>query len=362
MTISFAGFATPFVVLAAFIAAICAAVSIGQMAKRLPSAGSFFTYNSASLGKGAGFVSGHLLAFGYIVFVPAGVAASAYFFSHFLDDIAGWKVNENIILVVLLAAIVFLAYEGLATSASVDMIILIVEILVIVALAVTILFKGGASGSPSGWEFFNPANSLNGKFSDLALAMVFTMVIFTGFESGATLGEESRDPKRTIPRGLLGAVLIVGVFYLLVSYSEMKGVASADMPKFAADPNQLNALTNEYWSPSATWLIDLVVALSTLAFTISTFNSGARLLFAMGREHVLPLALSKVSKRHTPPHLNFCDWRVLARRRTALIDRQGRFHRICIPRCRMWTGVHHHVHGHLHRRGRHLQPPVALRT
>lgn len=98
VTISFAGFATPFVVLAAFIAAICAAVAIGQMAKRLPSAGSFFTYNSAALGKGAGFVSGHLLAFGYIVFVPAGAAASAYFFSHFLDDIAGWKINENIIL------------------------------------------------------------------------------------------------------------------------------------------------------------------------------------------------------------------------------------------------------------------------
>jgi amino acid transporter len=296
--ISFAGYATPLVVLLSFVAAVCAAVTVGQFARRLPSAGSFYTYNSAALGRPAGFVTGHLLTFAYIVFVPAGAAASGTFFSAFLNDAFHVHVSENLLLIIFVLFIMFLAYEGISTSASVDLIVLIVEMAVIVGLAATILAKGGAG--PSGWHLFDPGNSLHHRFSDLSLAMVYTVVIFTGFESGAVLGEESRNPRRTIPRGLLGAVTVVGIFYLFVSYAEMNGVAPGKLAGFVSSPSQLKLLTGQYWSPGAMWLIDLVVALSTLAFTISTFNSGARLLFAMGREHMLPHKFAATSHRRTP--------------------------------------------------------------
>ena len=106
--------------------------------------------------------------------------------------------------------------------------------LVILALAFTILGKGGPG--LGGLQPFNPANTLNGKFSDITLAMVYTVVIFTGFESAAVLGEESRNPRRTVPRGIFGAVIIVGLFYLIVSYAESQGVAAKNMAAFAANP------------------------------------------------------------------------------------------------------------------------------
>ena len=296
--ISFAGYATPLVVLLSFIAALCASVTVGQFAKRLPSAGSFFTYNSTALGQPTGFVTGHLLTFAYIVFVPAGAAASGTFFSAFFHDAFNVNINENVLLVIVVLFIMLLAFEGISTSASVDLIVLTFELAVIVALAATILGKGGPG--PAGWHLFDPGNSLHHRFSDLSLAMVYTVVIFTGFESGAVLAEESRNPRRIIPRGLLGAVTVVGLFYLFVSYSEMHGVAPRQLNAFVSSPSQLNFLTGRYWSSSVLWLIDLVVALSTLAFTISTFNSGARLLFAMGRERMLPRQFAAVSKRRTP--------------------------------------------------------------
>jgi amino acid transporter len=298
VAVSFAGYATPLVVLLSFVAALCAASCVAQFAQRLPSAGSFFTYNAAGLGKPAGFVSGWLMAFAYVIFVPAGVGATASFLTDFFQAAFHVSISENIFVVVVIAFIALLAYEGIQTSASVDIIVLVVEMVVITAVAVTIFARGGAG--PVGGTLFNPANTIGHSFGNLALGMVYTVVIFTGFESGAVLGEESRDPQRIIPRGIFGAVTIVGLFYLFVAWAEMHGVSPAALASFAASSTQLQFLTSHYWSASVLWLIDLVVALSTLAFTISTFNAGVRLLFAMGRERVLPHSLASVSRRHTP--------------------------------------------------------------
>jgi amino acid transporter len=298
VAVSFAGYSTPLVVLLSFVAALAAASCIAQFARRLPSAGSFFTYNAHALGPPAGFASGWLMAFAYIIFVPAGIGAAASFFTDFVHAAFGVTINENIFLVIILALIALLAYEGISTSASVDMVVLAFEMLVITALAVTIFARGGAG--PVGGALFNPANTIGHTFGHLALGMVYTVVIFTGFESGAVLGEESRDPRRIVPRGIFGAVTVVGIFYLFVAWAEMHGVGSKALPGFAASSTQLQFLTGRYWSASVLWLIDLVVAMSTLAFTISSFNAGVRLLFAMGRERVLPAALAKVSTRKTP--------------------------------------------------------------
>ncbi|HEY1689949.1 MAG TPA: APC family permease [Solirubrobacteraceae bacterium] len=294
----FAGFATPFVVLIAMLGALFASNSVAQLARRIPSAGSLYTYNATALGKPAGFVSGWVMTFAYILWVPSGIGATGQFFSQFFQSAFSVSINENILLVIVLGIVVLLAYRGIAASAAVDLIVLAVEMLVIVGLAVTILAKGGPG--LHGLEPFNPANTLNGKFSDITLAMVYTVVIFTGFESGAVLGEESREPRRTIPRGIFGAVVIVGLFYLFVSYSEAQGVAPKSIEAFASNPNELNYLSNIFWSSSWAWLIDLVVALSTMAFVLAAFNAAVRLVFAMGREQMLPRRLATLSRFKTP--------------------------------------------------------------
>src|SRR5450755_993656 len=79
IVVSYAGFASPLVVLIAFAASLCCANSIAEFARRLPSAGSLYTYNSRGLGRVGGFLTGWMMIFAYALYVPAGIAlTSAY--------------------------------------------------------------------------------------------------------------------------------------------------------------------------------------------------------------------------------------------------------------------------------------------
>jgi len=68
--VSYAGFASPLVVLVTFAASLCCALSIAEFARRVPSAGWAYTYNSRGLGQTAGFLTGWMMIFGYALFLP----------------------------------------------------------------------------------------------------------------------------------------------------------------------------------------------------------------------------------------------------------------------------------------------------
>ena len=84
IVVSYAGFASPLVVLITFVASLCCAISIAEFARRLPSAGSLYTYNSRGLGPTAGFLTGWMMVFGYALFVPAGIALTSAYASQLL--------------------------------------------------------------------------------------------------------------------------------------------------------------------------------------------------------------------------------------------------------------------------------------
>jgi Amino acid permease len=79
LVLAYAGFASPLVILITFAGSLCCALSIGEFAGRLPSAGWAYTYNSRGLGPAAGFLTGWMMIFGYVLFVPAGVALTSTF-------------------------------------------------------------------------------------------------------------------------------------------------------------------------------------------------------------------------------------------------------------------------------------------
>jgi len=83
---SYAGFASPLVVVVTFVASLCCAISIGELARRVPTAGWAYTYNSRGLGPTAGFLTGWMMIFGYALFVPAGIALTSVYASRLADD------------------------------------------------------------------------------------------------------------------------------------------------------------------------------------------------------------------------------------------------------------------------------------
>jgi amino acid transporter len=298
IVVSYAGFASPLVVLIAFAASLCCASSIAEFARRLPSAGSLYTYGSRGLGRTGGFLTGWMMVFAYVLYVPAGIALTSAYTSQLLAGAWHVAVSPRALFVIIVAAVALVAYLGIKTSTSVDLVLVVGEVAVIATLALTILVRVG----PADYSVavLSPAASPNGQLTDITNAMIYGITAFAGFEAATALGEEARNTRRSVPASTIGVVIVTGFFYLLVIHAEMFGVGRAGIPGFVRQGNPLGYLTGRYWSPSAVWVIDFVVVLAGLGFVIATFNVAIRVLFAMGREQVLPGALTRLSRRRTP--------------------------------------------------------------
>jgi amino acid transporter len=144
-------------------------------------------------------------------------------------------------------------------------------------LAVTIIAKGGANGNTlSG---FNPSTtSLHVVFDGVMLGIL----LFVGFEAAASIGEESHDPHRSIPRALLGTVGASAVFFVLMAYSISIGLGRAVVDK-----------GGWAFNPAA---LDQVATALALAICV-TIGRG---YFALGRDGLLPSFFAKTSRHNTP--------------------------------------------------------------
>jgi amino acid transporter len=296
--LSYAGFASPLVIVIAFIASLCCASSIAEFSRRVPSAGSLYAFNSRGLGQTGGFLTGWMMIFAYALYVPAGISLTSVYISLLLDDTLDISVRSWALFLVVLAAVSLVAYLGVRTSSAADLVLAAGEVAVFAALAITILVKVGAAHYSI--AVFSPASSPSGKLSAIGSGMIYGITAFAGYEAATTLSEEARDTRRTVPRSIMAVVVVVGVFFLLVITAEVYGVGRHGIPGLLQQASPVRYLASRYWSPEVHWVIDLVVVLTGLGFVVAGFNVVIRVLFAMGREHVLPGALALLSPRHTP--------------------------------------------------------------
>lgn len=129
------------------------------------------------------------------------------------------------------------AYSDIAVSASMTLILEGISILLILILTIVILVRGGASGSLTAQPFV-PGNQ---PFSTIGLAAVFGFLSLAGFEGTATLGEETRNPRRSIPLFILVAVVGTGLLYVLITYAQTIGfgTSNAGIKAFGASTTPL---------------------------------------------------------------------------------------------------------------------------
>src|SRR5262245_50973292 len=208
-------------VLLALVACMCAANSIGQLAKLEPSAGGLYTYAARSLGPWAGF----LVAWLFILFEPL-VAPFLYLeFGWAMTDVfqteVGWSyAGQWWIWVVLMTVIVFLlTYRDIRLSTTAGVILGAFEIAVFGGLSLWMLLSNAGDLN---LQPFNPSHA-NGDWSGVFKGMVFAILAFIGFEAAAPLGEEARNPRRTVPRAVVGSAVVIGLFYIFCSYAWVFG-------------------------------------------------------------------------------------------------------------------------------------------
>jgi amino acid transporter len=294
-----AGAALPFVFLVSLIAALIVANGVAEMARKLPAAGAFYTYVVHGIGPKAGFVTGTLMFLGYSLLEPAELALIGYWISNVLARY-GYDVNWLIIAAIFWVTTFVLSIRGIRISMETALIAFGIEVGVILVLSVLILGKGGAAGISL--EPFNPAESPTG-ISGIALGLVFGILSFVGFEGAATLGEEVDNPRVNVPRAIFGATLLVGVIYLFATWAETLGFGVATISVLQADAAPFDTLAKTYSPDWFRVLVDIAGASSMFGVMISSHNGVTRIIYAMGREKLLPSVLGTINAHYSTPQM-----------------------------------------------------------
>lgn len=304
---AYAGGALSLAVVFAFVPSLTVAVSIGQLAKHLPSAGSIYTYPARALHPMVGF----LVGWGYALAAAAWGPSIALMIS---VQIAGVVTRGEGTMFRLIWTVAFVAaaliafllgYRGVQVSTKVGTILGAVEIGIFLVLAVCLIVIAGRANTAAPFGLKLATVSGYTGIAGVFAAAVYTVQAFVGFEAAAPLAEEARDPKRTIARATILACVAVGAFFVVTTYAATVSFGPANFQDFAASMEQGSpwyALARSAWG--AGWLVVFLAVLNSNFTGQNAFsNAATRTWFALARIQVLPSALSRTHPRWRSPHI-----------------------------------------------------------
>jgi amino acid transporter len=301
--VPYAGGSIPLAVLLALVACLLVAVSIGQLAKHLPSAGGLYTFSSRGLHPYVGF----LVAWGFMLAEPIvapllylifGNELAANLNSHF-----GWPTWLWAPFAAGAGLIVwFLTYRGIRLSTRTGVALGTFEIVVFLALALTLIVAAGGNNTLS---VFGPHTGNPNGWGSVFPGMIFAILAFIGFEASLPLAEEVKEPRRTIPRAVFLSALLIGLFYLVCYYAATVYFGPNKMVKDFTGYNggdPWSGLAQAVWGPGL-----IIVILAVLNSAIANSNAGAnaatRVGYALARIGLLPRILQRVHPRFRTPYV-----------------------------------------------------------
>ncbi|MCM3485589.1 APC family permease [Kocuria rosea] len=295
-----AGLAGPWLPLALLLAAVvawCNATSTAQLAAVHPASGGTYVYANRQLGPWPGFVAG----WGFVTGKTASAAAMALTFGLYAAELTGADdAGARLLAVAAVLGLTAVNLGGVTRTARLTK-LLVAPVLVVLLAVVVLLFSGTgptAGGAPAG-----DGPGWDGTGWGVLPAAGTLFFAFAGYARVATMGEEVRDPARTIPRAVLGALAFTLLLYGLLGLGLLRFLG---VDRLAASAAPLLTMVREAgWAAGPTTAGAVVVtaaaALATLGALLALVAGISRTALAMARERDLPGPLGAVSQRHRVP-------------------------------------------------------------
>lgn len=299
------GKAVPFTFFVSFLGTLSVAYAFIRLTRYITHAGSVYALAGSTLGPRAGFFGGFALLGTYLFFAVCIVGACGVFFEAMLTelglDVSGW-VWLAVGLVVGVACLLLNLRESTVTARTLT-VIGFIGIAAMIVLSVIVIARVGSGHGPATGLDLSALSPSGTTLTAVATASVFGFLSWAGFESGSTLGEETRDPKRVVPLALLGAVIMAGVLYVLVMFAQTVGFGTdeAGTTAFAESSSTLTAISSTYIASWFAVLISVIAFLVAFASLLSSTAACARLLFALARDGFGPSALARAGERNGVP-------------------------------------------------------------
>ncbi|KGI70588.1 APC family permease [Mycolicibacterium rufum] len=266
----------------AAVVACCNAMSSAWLAARYPSSGGTYVYGRERLGP----FWGHTAGWSFVVGKTASCAAMALTVGHY-----AWPAHATAVAVAAVVTLTAISYAGVQKSALLTRVIVAVVLAVLAMVVVLVLRSGSAE----------PARLVGDRpsFYGVLQAAGLMFFAFAGYARIATLGEEVRDPARTIPRAVMIALGITLVVYAAVAVAVLAELGSA---RLAAAEAPLSEAVRAAGFGGLVPVVSAGAAIGALGALLALLLGVSRTSLAMARDHHLPHALAAVHPRHGTPH------------------------------------------------------------
>ncbi|MCK2243007.1 MULTISPECIES: APC family permease [unclassified Crossiella] len=269
----------PALAIAALIA-YCNATSTLRLALRYPTSGGAYVYGRERLGP----LWGNLAGWCFVLGKTASCAAMALTVGQYL-----WPDHARLVAVAAVLALTTLTYFGVHRGAKLARVIVTIVLICLVALGVLAL----TTGAPQA-ERLVPHSS-----TGVLTAAALLFFAFAGYARIATLGEEVRDPRRTLTRAVPLALAIALAVYTLLAVAALATVGAAGL---AASPAPLRTVLEVTPLREFGWVISILGAVAALGALLALVLGVSRTALAMARDGNLPRPLAAVHPRHQVPH------------------------------------------------------------
>ena len=265
--------------------AYCNATSSAQLAAQYPTSGGTYVYGRAQLGPWWGFLAG----WGFVIGKTASCAAMALTFAAYVAP-SGWQRPVAVGVVLLLAAV---SCRGVTRTARLTRVIVTVVLLALAAVVAAVLTGGQADLGRL------RSSDLQGDWYGVLQSAGLLFFAFAGYARVATMGEEVRDPARTIPRAIQIALGVTVAVYCVIAVAVLSALGPEGV---AATPAPLVAAVEAGSADRVAPVVRLGGAAAALGALLALMAGVGRTCLAMAREADLPSWLGAVHPRSAVPH------------------------------------------------------------
>jgi amino acid transporter len=273
------------------------AYCVAQFATRINSAGSFYVWVTRALGPGAGSAAGGGLILGYLFTGIACVIGFEIYGDNLLVGFGlspGNHVVRGLLYVIGGLGPALMAVSDIKISQRVAFGLEAVSVTIIAILCIAVYVHNGG-------VIDTHQLSLKGaKPGGIVVGMVLAIFAFVGFESAGALGQEAKDPAKSVPRAILWSLGIIGVFYLIVTYAQVYGFGDAAFAKASAPLPQLASVVGLGWLGH---FLAIGITCSMFACALACLTAGSRMLLSLGHDGLLPKVFTHTSKHTHAPDL-----------------------------------------------------------
>ncbi len=291
------------------IGVVIVAASVGVLAARHREAGSYFVYVGRTFGPFAGALAGWAMVSAYLFTAIAVALSFAVLLGNMLASLGIHAGTRELIgpLAAFVAVVTFAAYRDIKFSSRIGLALEFVSVTIIVVItALFVRAKGTIVDPPQlGITSFN--------YGAVFSALPFVIFSFVGFESSATLAKESSNPRKDIPRAVIGCAAFAGILFTATSYFMVFGMGD-DTKTMGASSSPFGDVATKAGLGSVAPVVYFAAMISVLACALASINAAARLLFSMGKYRFLHPAMGRVHEVHCTPHMAtlLCGFVVLA--------------------------------------------------